>query len=77
MSWLGRKLFPESRERKRWAQEKRYQDLMSVFHPEERERYRSLAFGEGLASANTAALDEMEAVAAIRLYEQARKMDRE
>ena len=45
------------------------QDLLGYMTYEERTRYFGLALGEEIATANTAALDELEAVARIRRYE--------
>jgi hypothetical protein len=77
MRWLGRLIGPESRVRKFQAMTREHQARMSVFTLEERSTYRALSWGDGLTPtpATTAALEEMEAVAAIRLYEQARRLD--
>lgn len=75
LTLFGRRIFPESRKRKYQVELEQHLALLSCFTDEERRRYSGLAMAEEIASANTAALNEMEAVAAVRLYEQAKKLD--
>jgi hypothetical protein len=77
MRWLGRLIKGSNHVREVQEQVRAYHARMMVFTREERSLYRALTWGEGLTPtpATTAALKEMEAVAAIRLYEQARRLD--